>query len=213
MPIIRSTIGGGIMPAGTKCCAAACCGMLQPLVPACQSMTLFVADTFGKKTATPPSPEGVTKSPDRRAPFWYSTPRRVREAHASPPPLGVQFSTHHGDHRYWQQGEKRKGNSHYLKCRGKISDGKDYQARCVVTGWDASPSQVPGRLSHYCIWMCVVCLSFVVGMPGGYLVSFSAGILQGGKYHACGGGGLSGSKGGGVNVHQNCGVIVTHQRG
>ena len=39
------------------------------------------------------------------------------------------------DHRYRQQGEKKRGDGHYrLKCLGKTSDGHNCEARRVVTG-------------------------------------------------------------------------------
>ena len=78
MPTICSTNGGGITPVHDTLCG----------------------QHIWQKTATPPSPEGVTKSPDRRAPFSPlfrppppPPPRGFGGLIRPPPPFAVQFST------------------------------------------------------------------------------------------------------------------------
>ena len=46
----------------------------------------------------------------------------------------IYAASRDGDHRYRQQGEKKKGDGHYLKCLGKTSGGNNCEARRVVTG-------------------------------------------------------------------------------
>ena len=65
MPTMCSTIGGGITLVHNTLCGR---------------------HIWQKKTATPASPEGVTKSPDRRAPFFLTPPPLPRGSEGSYPP-------------------------------------------------------------------------------------------------------------------------------